>query len=262
MIKLGRPGYLDTEFKVMFVDSADYVEEEESMDAEKALENARKGIIKESSLGKIAFALVEENSEPSFEDAEWIKYIENTDFDIPSSNASSEGKYQVYVANERNHTRSISAPSNLINVSKIAPRMSGISLIVKDNDDQDLMLIENNAMVPDASIELDAVNNYMRRFKVIVGDDFSSIGSEGDKPQVVLEAVEIDSRIYDAEHRIVFPQSNPDGLSDVIAVSDSNEFVIDKDPGTYIIRATVTYHGTQRVTITEPFFVTSRTNFN
>ena len=62
---------------------------------------------------------------------------------------------------------------------------------------------------------------------------------------------------------INFIPDNPDGENDVPPVDQENKtFTIDRDPGTYIIRATVDYHGTRRITETQPFFVTSRLNFN
>ena len=81
---------------------------------------------------KIAFIIADGESEPTiddFDNAEWVRYADNQLFDIPSNNASAEGTYCVYAANERNHSYSISERSDLINVSKIAPKLSGISVI-------------------------------------------------------------------------------------------------------------------------------------
>ena len=146
VIKIGRAGYADSEYKVIFVDAADYVEDEE-FDADKALENARLGILKESELGKIAFIIADGESEPSvndFENAEWTLYEDNMLFDIPSNNASAEGTYCVYAANKRNHSMSISERSDLIKVSKIAPKLSNITVTVDDASGFDFVLIENN----------------------------------------------------------------------------------------------------------------------
>ena len=275
VIKIGRKGYADTEIKVSFMEREDYVEEEDSYDAEKALENARQGIFKESELGRIAFTIVNEDETPTiedFENAEWEKYVEGKAFEVPSASASGEGSYCVYVANERNHTYSISEPSNVINVSKIAPKLSGINLYGQENTGFTLNLLSNNSQVigsddKPVSIEIDA-NHLTRYFQIVVGDNFDNIGKENDRVELKLYVKEIDSRAYDNDGSIVYPQNSPDGLVDIYEPVQSSEdsskytFQITEDPGTYIIEAVTTYHGTKRVTITEPFFVVSRLQFD
>ena len=247
-----------------------------SVDTEKY--DIDKGIVAGSSFGAVAFKLafgdegaptpeeiaameeadaaVEDPAEKNFQPCP-----ESLEFNVPSTNASGEGDYCVYAINRRNHTYGISDPSNKINVSKIAPKLIGISLNAQETEGFDIELIRNNIKVPGASVEIDG-NHLIRNFEVTVADSFDSIGSENDRPTLVLEAIEIDSNAYDRDGSIVFPQPRPDGTTDVISIGDSGRFSIDRDPGTYVIRATTTYHGTQRVTLTEPFFVTSRLNFD
>ena len=111
-----------------------------------------------------------------------------------------------------------------------------------------------------AEVEIDG-RHLARDFRIDISDSFDNIGFENDKPRVKLQVLEIDSNAYDTDGTILFPQTTPDGEVDVYEI-ENNTFIIDRDPGTYIIRATVEYHGTQRITETEPFFVTSRLNFN
>lgn len=275
VIKIGRRGYADTEIKVSFVERDAYVEEENVVDADLALANARQGIFKESELGRVAFTIVSEGETPTMDDfanAEWEAYVEGKSFDVPSASASGEGSYCVYVANERNHTYSISEPSNVINVSKIAPQLSSINLFAQENSGFTLMMLENNEQVLNendepVTIQIDG-NHLIRYFQIVVGDNFENIGSEGDRVDLSLRVIEIDSNAYDADGSIVFPQTHPDGSTDAyipaLVEGENNKytFAIDRDPGTYVIEATTVYHGTKRVTITKPFFVVSRLQFD
>lgn len=283
---------IDTELadKYVFVnDGAPGVKAKISIDKDKI--DVSKGIIKGSSLGAIAFKLVpgggaaptmdeiqdmeaadaaaKENNEENYE-KKFKPLTPTLEFDVPNSKASDEGDYQVYAINRRNHTYGISDISNAITVSKIAPKLTGISLFAIEDGEEDIKLIENNNTVrvtvgskeENASVEIDG-QHLARDFRIDVADSFDNIGSEGDKPSLVLQVLEIDSNAYDNNKTIKFPQDNPDGENDVPPVDqETRTFTIDRDPGTYIIRATVDYHGTRRITETQPFFVTSRLNFN
>lgn len=266
---------IDTELAGQYVfvnDSAPGVKAKISIDRDKI--NISEGIIEGSSLGAIAFKLVPGGGlAPTAEEIPTMNFLPLTstlEFDVPNSNASDEGDYQVYAVNRRNHTYGVSDISNAISVSKIAPKLTGISLFVVEDGEEDIQLIENNNTVKvtvgnkveNASIEIDG-QHLARDFRIDVADSFDNIGSEGDKPSLTLQVLEIDSNAYDHDGTIKFPQDNPDGENDVPPVDQENKtFTIDRDPGTYIIRATVDYHGTRRITETQPFFVTSRLNFN
>ena len=114
------------------------------------------------------------------------------EFDVPNSNASDEGDYQVYAVNRRNHTYGVSDISNAISVSKIAPKLTGISLFVVEDGEEDIALIVNNETVKvmtengekNAEVEIDG-RHLAYDFRIDVADSFDNIGSEGDKPSLM-----------------------------------------------------------------------------
>ena len=266
---------VDTELASQYVfvnDSAPGVKAKISIDRNKI--DISQGIIEGSSLGAIAFKLVPDGgAAPTAVEIPTMTFMpltENLEFDVPNSNAGAEGDYQVYAVNRRNHTYGVSDISNAISVSKIAPKLTGISLFVVEDGEEDIALIVNNETVKvmtengekNAEVAIDG-QHLARDFRIDVTDSFDDIGTEEDRPSLVLQVLEIDSNAFDRDGTIKFPQDNPDGENDVPPVDQENKtFTIDRDPGTYIIRATVDYHGTRRITETQPFFVTSRLNFN
>ena len=188
VIRIGREGYGEAEVKVSFVEVEDYVPAaDDTIDAEKALANARKGIIKESSLGKIGFAMVGEDEEPDFSGVaseDLVKYDSASEFDIASNNASIEGLYCVYAVNERNHTRSVSKPSNIINVSKVAPSLV-MDVIGTYNNQSKSLIVENEAQGINISME----GSYGYKCDLLV--DIANFGSFIDPVEIQLNAIEI-----------------------------------------------------------------------
>ena len=265
VIKLGRAGYADSEYKVIFVEATDYVENEE-YDVEKALENARLGIIKESELGKIAFIIADGESEPDvddFDNAEWVRYQDNMLFDIPSNNASAEGTYCVYAANERNHTVSISERSDLIKVSKIAPKLSNITVTVHEPSGFDLVLIENNEtkmreneqsgkLVP-TIFDMPSDGAHC---KIVVGDNFANFR---DTVDLALKVREIDKTAWENGNLVFYDADNkPSEFPYEYAVDSNNEFVISAaDSGLFVVEAVTRYNGVKRITYTEPLYLSS-----
>ena len=253
----------------------DYEAADEEFDSDKALENARQGIFKESELGQIAFTLVEENEVPTiddFDNIEWQQYEEGKSFEIASDDAAGEGSYCVYAINKRNHTYSISEPSNLINVSKIAPIVTGINVVGQgDTDLFNVELLSNNKQVigddgKPVAIEID-VNHLSRNFELTVTDNFDNIGKDKDKVEMKLRIVEIDQNKYVNEGILKYPQEPIDGITDEYQLypqenAQTYRFTIERDPGWYIVEATTIYHGTRRITVSEPFIVHSALNFN
>lgn len=264
VIKLGRAGYADSEYTIVFVDADDYTDEDEGFDADKALANARKGIIKESELGKIAFIIADGESKPTiddFDNAEWVRYADNQLFDIPSNNASAEGTYCVYAANERNHSYSISERSDLINVSKIAPKLSGISVTVKEGSNFNLVLLENNATKMRENEQTHAMepttfrmDNNGAECTISVTDNFESFK---DDVELSLVVKEIDPRVWAADGKIVFITDDVERPYEY-SVDSENKFTINaNDPGAFIVEAVTVYNGVKRITDTEPFYITT-----
>lgn len=262
VIKLGRAGYADSEYKVMFVEAADYVEDEE-FDAEKALENARLGIIKESELGKIAFIIADDESEPTIDDfdgAEWVLYQDNMLFDIPSNNASAEGTYCVYAANARNHSVSISERSDLIKVSKIAPKLANITVTVKEPSGFDFVLIENNGTKmrqnEQSGESVPTVYNMPSdgaHCKIVVGDSFANFK---DEVELTLTVKEIERAAWEAGNLVFVTNDNEYPFE--YAVDGNNEFIIPAtDSGLFVVEAVTKYNGVKRTTYTEPLYLSN-----
>ena len=245
VIRIGREGYGEAEVKVSFVEVEDYVPAaDDTIDAEKALANARKGIIKESSLGKIGFAMVGEDEEPDFSGVaseDLVKYDSASEFDIASNNASIEGLYCVYAVNERNHTRSVSKPSNIINVSKVAPSLV-MDVIGTYNNQSKSLIVENEAQGINISME----GSYGYKCDLLV--DIANFGSFIDPVEIQLNAIEI------------FAENTPgDPQPDIYPISkdDNDKYTFSiRESGNFIIRATTYYHGTKRITETAPFVIT------
>ena len=262
VIKIGRAGYADSEYKVVFVDAADYIEDEE-FDADKALENARLGILKESELGKIAFIIADGESEPSindFDDAEWTLYEDNMLFDIPSNNASAEGTYCVYAANKRNHSMSISERSDLIKVSKIAPKLSNITVTVEDASGFNFVLIENNETKMRQNEQTGAsvptvynMSSDGAHCKIVIGDSFADFK---DNVELQLTVKEIDRDAWETGDLVFTTAENE--VPYEYSVDSNNEFIISaSDPGLFVIEAITKYNGVKRTTYTEPLYLSN-----
>ena len=261
VIRIGREGYGEAEIKVSFVETEDYVPAaDNTVDVEKALANARKGIIKESSLGKIGFIMVDGNEEPDFSNIssnDLVRYDSASEFIISSTedDVPIEGSYCVYAVNERNHTRSISEPSNVINVSKIAPKLSYINVTVKNPSGFDFVLIENNEtkmreneqtgeFVPTV-YDMPADGAHCR---IVIGDNFDDFK---DTVEVQLTVREIDREAWEAGNLVFI--TTDDEVPYEYSVDDNNEFVIGAiDSGLFVIEAITKYNGVERTTYTEP----------
>ena len=232
------------------------------------------GIISESELGAIAFKLADESATaPTSAEIEAMEFVPcevGQSFNVPSESASGEGDYCVYAVNRRNHTYSVSDASNMINVSKIAPKILHMMLMAQeDSNNYTLKLLEDNVKVGEAMTVI-GIEKPTAKFEITIADDFSDIGEDGDRPSLELRVVEIDQTAYIESHgtSLVYPQNPIDGSTDEYFPTQDNEnlnkyyFQISRDPGWYIIEATTRYHGTKRISVTEPFIVNSAVSFN
>ena len=237
-----------------------------------------KGIIEGSSLGAVAFKLAGEGVaapvESEFASMTFQHCVEGQEFSVESSSAAGEGDYCVYAVNRRNHTYGISDASNKINVSKIAPALSNISVFARDVDPNgyDFALISNNNYPADAiktpvTVELNP-NHLFRDFQVVVGDDLSSIGSEGDRVSMTARILELDQN-KTTEDELVFLDSSAPSYNDVPpdvyemtlgegASAEPNIFYCRlEEAGWFVVEVTTHYHGIARKTYTKPFKVNS-----
>lgn len=262
VIRIARENYGEVELKVSFVDKDSFVVPEASIaDEAKAFDNARKGIIKESSLGRIALTFVEEDEEPDFSNAEWVRYDSASEFEVPNNNGSIEGTYCVYAMNERNHTQSLSEPSEVINVSKIAPAIRGITVYIRKNSTSNIMMVENNSTVikddEPQKYTVSGLDDVPTNGFIQISDNFNDFASI---PELEVKIEEIDAAIWMNEQRIVFVDE-PDSANEYnVENPDQNNrrsfSISGLDQGTFIVKVTTKYNGTSRITYTEPFYLT------
>lgn len=167
-------------------------------------------------------------------------------------NSFVEGDYCAYAINRRNHTYSVSEISNQIHISKIAPAITQIKVEVEDVNNMFATLIENNAAVREAKIDLDD-NFPVRHFEITIGDQIDEAVAMFVR---VVEVKQVLPTEIDSMGRAV-PRGETDGdIIDVYPMGDKFTCAID-DSGWYVVEVTTQYHGTQRVTLSDPFKVAS-----
>lgn len=224
------------------------------------------GVTADSSIGAIALVMTSEegdNGKPTAEDFAGMEFkvadgaysinAAGGALPVDSASATGEGLYKVYAVNRRNHTYNVSDASDIITVSTIAPMLEQIVLKVQDNNE--FVVLPNIVEDPDAQTQLN--ENYpIRYFQVSIGDTLNP------EVELVVRAVEIDQSAYSADGSIVYSTKESDipleyAASHIEADQDNFYFQIEDDPGLFVIEVTTKYHGTQRVTITDPFKVTT-----
>ena len=226
--------------------------------------DADHGIVAESELGLVAIKQVTENAViPAIEDFSDF----NTTLVREIEPQAKEGPYVVYAANKRNHTYSISEPSNVLVVSYIAPDLSSKISVSCD----DLVLISHNEAQGNAQIDIGGPDPTSRTFTISV-DDW---GDYLDSVQLYLNVLEVDyNKLRETPGNNSTPlKSREDILAMILAngeesilVDEANinkyeidmsaetySFTVDNDSGYYLIEAITNYHGTQRVAITDLF---------
>ena len=226
-----------------------------------------RGVSEGSTIGAIALVITDKDGdegkpvEADFDSLEF-KVKDGTEFAIDSNggtlpvnsaSATGEGTYKVYAVNRRNHTYNISDASEVIHVSKVAPVLSSIDLIARKENGEtaDIEVLEDNIAFGDN------VNIYgditSRTFEATINDSLD------DAVTVILRAVEVNKRgeieplgeDYDEGEETlpnVYEATLVEGTSNVY------EFTI-AEGGRFVIEAVTKYHGTQCVTITDPFVI-------
>ena len=232
------------------------------------------GVTSGSEIGFIALKMTDAEGDEGKPDAEEISAMEANNefvrrhdgdsFNVDSASANGEGVYKVYAVNKRNHTYSVSDASNELNVSLIAPVLSQINVEMEREEDENLVLISNNARTADATIEITAADP-SRDFIISVGDDLTHVES------LEAKVLEIYANDYEADPSVITylkdREGNPDlpNFYEPELIEGSNnqfKFSISGDPGYFVIELTAKYHGTQRVTVTAPFNITSSSSFD
>lgn len=243
--------------------------EKSTLEGENYVTTGRPGVTKDSSLGFIKFYLTSrgESGKPaeniytnvSEGHGVYVADQENLPFDLEvGSEASGDGEWQAYAVNERNHTFSISDISNKIYVSKVAPSLkinlsfAGVNVNGAESEVRtplivDNVIVEDEAHNPlydliDKPVTINATMSSMRFYCEVTApanapEDFSSN----------FELVELDA-----------------DLQPITSGDEPNRYTLNEqgafelaEGGYFCVKATTVYHGTQRTTLSQPFFVST-----
>lgn len=226
-----------------------------------------RGFSSASSIGAVALKMTDADELTSEEIAELKSAAYAEDYKIPvagglvveDNTATGEGTYKVFAINRRNHTYSISKASEAIEVKTIAPEVKDcIDVAAQEGAEYSISLIEDNTAVPGAKVELNA-NYHTRNFRISTGPIKEGVSLQ-------LRVVEIDQDAY-AQGRVEYLPETEEGENEYPTsymakafddeMAEYYNFAITEDPGLFVIEATTRYFGTQRITITDPFRVTS-----
>lgn len=226
-----------------------------------------RGFSSASSIGAVALKMTDADELTSEEIAELKSAAHAEDYKIPvagglvveDNTATGEGTYKVFAINRRNHTYSISKASEAIEVKTIAPEVKDcIDVAAQEGAEYSISLIEDNTAVPGAKVELNA-NYHTRNFRISTGPIKEGVSLQ-------LRVVEIDQDAY-AQGRVEYLPETEEGENEYPTsymakafddeMAEYYNFAITEDPGLFVIEATTRYFGTQRITITDPFRVTS-----
>lgn len=214
--------------------------------------NGIRGITSDSSLGAVALLLTDSAVAPTIEEFDSDSFVAcdvGDSLPVVADDVNGEGTYVVYAANRRNHTFSISEESNELKVSRIAPKLTGISVDATYNG-QTIRFIENNHLVSGAVLQMKNAFGYKCDFAVGVADELDSY----ENLRVDLQAIEVET---DENNKVTaYYDGTENDTPDVYEITEG-AFSTTNDPGYFIIRATTVYNGTQRVTETEPFLISS-----
>lgn len=206
----------------------------------------------------------------------------NGKFQVNAGGVTQEGEYKVRAINRRNHTYSVSEPSDSIKTSFIAPRITAIDVYTIE-DNTKIIMLDAGARpagvdaITGKNVELNGGNNYTRTF--VLDDVTPNKYTDAVTSYFVEELVqnsntgEYELAINSATQTPGRPIHNegPEGTNDEFEVlydedytdsdhSDDNigayVFTISGDSGVFRIRTENRYHGTLRIGYTELFKVT------
>lgn len=182
-----------------------------------------------------------------------------------------EGKYQIRAINRRNHTYSVSEPSEIVQTSFIAPKITELTVKTLDGSTWVTML-DNGQLPADAPTEMpygygkaiELNRNYLSRTFILDDNTPEEFKYETAVTTYIVEEVEYDDQTQD--WKISYAETAPD--PDEIDVVFDEEYVdadhpagalkfeISGDNGIYRIRTENRYNGTLRIGYTDVFRVT------
>lgn len=182
-----------------------------------------------------------------------------------------EGQYQVRAINRRNHTYSVSEPSEIVQTSFIAPKIT--ELTVKTLDGSTWVTMLDNGQLPDGAptempygygkaIELN--RNYPSRTFILDDNTPEEFKYESAVTTYIIEEVEYDEQTEGWKISYAETAPEPDEIDvifdeeyvDADHPAGALKFEISGDNGIYRIRTENRYNGTLRIGYTDVFRVT------
>lgn len=237
--------------------------EKSTLEGENYVTTGKPGVTKDSSLGFIKFYLTSQGESGKPAESTYTNvseghgaYVnqENLPFDLEiGSDASGDGDWQAYAVNERNHTFSISDISNEIHVSKVAPSLNinleyaGVNVFGEESPTRHPLIVNNvldsNYDLSDHAVNINAEMSAMHFYCTATAPENAPEGFESK-----FELIELDR-----DH--VTPRAEDDDVPNVYNLNEQGAFEL-AESGFFCVKATTTYHGTKRITISAPFYVT------
>lgn len=268
------PASMPPAFKAEISIDSSKIEKREYENGQEIL-SGREGVTKNSSLGFVKLYLTDTETAPQDYESDSVAkdYIPggtSAILDVPEK-ATRPGEWKVFAVNERNRTFSLSDASNPVYVSKVAPKakMTLNAGLVKNNgrEDELVTILEDNVIKEayDATQEkrFDITTNASSlNLHIKVKFDENSEDTITDMNKVAVEIVEMKA-VADEEGNTTFEPmgANEDRDEPNIYKADYNstaqEFIVSQlfEGGIFKLKATTTYHGTKRVTISDPFMI-------
>lgn len=234
------------------------------------------GVTENSSLGFVKLYLTNDESfKPSGYETDTVNknYIANGESDtLVAPSATKAGAWKVFAVNERNHTFSVSDASNPIYISKVAPKalMTLKARLVKSNgqeEEQEDTVIINNAIAEGYGTgrgeSYDIPSGNLANLYIEAKFIDSSKDIIKDLSSISIDVVEMKAE-HDEDGNVIgfipMPEGEDKGTADIYPAgydSDIDKFVVHniEEGGAFVLKATTIYHGTKRITLSDPFMI-------
>ena len=253
---------------VISVDTDGIVEKDAEGNVIKVKEEfSEKGVSLNSSLGAIVLKVFKDGGEDTaaptnFANLTYTKWEDGVSLPVTIANPT-EGTYRVWAVNRRNHTYSVSLePSDGIKLSTVAPLVSKINVTSENVD-----LIQNNVNVAPVNSELAQVVMHINNSGAVRNFDVTIKDTNIPEDEIVsVKLIETPAKEDRTDRQVTVNEQNY-----VVKASeeDENEYEAIKvedvdtltyrcevtDRGRYAVQVITHHNGTERVSVTEPFFV-------
>ena len=192
----------------------------------------------------IANTKSEENPDGKYE----FEILADGQKQVNASGVVSEGEYVVRAINRRNHSYAVSAPSQVVRTSFVAPAVNAITVKTVDGSSEVVLL--NKGQFPEDAPEgafIRLNSNYpSRRFTIVDESDNNLPGAE--TSYIMEEVIRLANGGFEKKN----PAEEADNIVEYEIID--NECTI-ADEGLYRVRVENVYNGTRRVAYTDVFEV-------